>query len=68
MSVFLPEGPLGFPMPDAMARAVDALLRSLPRSDEHAYRHILTPQPPTELNPGEPLRRVDQHRKRRPAR
>lgn len=53
MSVSLPEGPLGFPMPDAAAHAVDALLRSLPRTDEHAYRHTLMPQPPTELNPGE---------------
>ena len=35
-----PEGPLGFPMPDAMARAVEAVLRSLP--SHCAYRHKIT--------------------------
>jgi hypothetical protein len=49
----LPEGPLGFPMPDRAARALDAVLRALPRSAEHAYRHALVGRAPTELNPGE---------------
>jgi hypothetical protein len=47
------EGPLGFPLPDAQARAVDALLRSLPHTDDYRYRHLVAAQPPTELNPGE---------------
>ena len=32
------EGPLGFPMADRTARAVEALLRALPRTAEHTYR------------------------------
>lgn len=48
-----PEGPLGFPMPDAAARSLDAILRTLPRTDAHAYRHAVITRAPTELNPGE---------------
>src|SRR5262245_30877034 len=48
-----PEGPLGFPMPDAAARSLDAILRTLPRTDAHAYRHTVVTRAPTELNPGE---------------
>jgi hypothetical protein len=47
------EGPLGFPMPDRAARALDAVLRALPRTAEHEYRHLRTARAPTELNPGE---------------
>jgi hypothetical protein len=47
------EGPLGFPMKDAQARAVEALLRSLPREPAYAYRKAVAPRAPTELNPGE---------------
>ena len=47
------EGPLGFPMPDKAARAVDALLRTLPKTPDYEYRKALVPRPPTELNPGE---------------
>ncbi len=47
------EGLLGFPMPDPAARAVDALLKTLPKTDEYAYRKSLIARPPTELNPGE---------------
>jgi hypothetical protein len=47
------EGPLGFPMVDRTARAVEALLRALPRTAEHAYRKIVHGKAPTELNPGE---------------
>src|SRR6516165_8273629 len=42
------EGPLGFPMPDAAAKALDALLTSLPRTPEHEYRHLFTTKAPTE--------------------
>jgi hypothetical protein len=48
-----PEGPLGFPMPDAAAKALDKLLRTLPANDAHAYRHAVVTRAPTELNPGE---------------
>jgi hypothetical protein len=47
------EGPLGFPMADRTARAVEALLRALPRTAEHAYRKAVAGKAPTELNPGE---------------
>ena len=49
----LTEGPLGFPMPDKTARAVDALLRTLPKTKDYEYRQSLATRPPTELNPGE---------------
>jgi hypothetical protein len=57
-SPFLPaygrcEGPLGFPMPDAVARAVDSLLKDLPRGKEFEYRYCVAGKAPTELNPGE---------------
>lgn len=48
-----PQGPLGFPMPDRAARAVDAVLRGLPSTGDHAYRHAVVTRGPTELNPGE---------------
>ena len=47
------EGPLGFPMSDRAAQALDALLKSLPRTPEHEYRHLVTTKAPTEVNPGE---------------
>jgi hypothetical protein len=47
-----PEGPFGFPMPDRACRAVDALLRRLPHTADHAYRHALVTRGPTELSPG----------------
>ncbi len=47
------EGPLGFPMPDRAARTLDTLLKSLPRTPEHEYRHLITTKAPTEINPGE---------------
>jgi hypothetical protein len=47
------EGPLGFPMADRTARAVEALLRALPKTAEHAYRKTVPGKAPTELNPGE---------------
>ena len=47
------EGPLGFPMPDRAARLLDALLKSLPKTKEYEYRHLVSSRGPTELNPGE---------------
>ena len=47
-----PRGPLGFPMPDA-AKTLDQLLRTLPATNDHAYRHAVVTRGPTELNPGE---------------
>jgi hypothetical protein len=47
------EGPLGFPMLDKAAQALDALLRTLPRTPEYEYRKTLSLKAPTELNPGE---------------
>jgi hypothetical protein len=47
------EGPLGFPMTDRTARAVDTLLRALPKTREYEYRKAVSARPPTELNPGE---------------
>jgi hypothetical protein len=53
VTMSLIEGPLGFPMPDKAARAVDALLRTLPKTKDYEYRKSLVSRPPTELNPGE---------------
>jgi hypothetical protein len=47
------EGPLGFPMTDKAAQALDAILRTLPKTSEFAYRKTVSAQPPTELLPGE---------------
>jgi hypothetical protein len=47
------HGPLGFPMTDRVARALDAVLGALPKSPEHAYRHLVVTKAPTELSPGE---------------
>lgn len=47
------EGPLGFPLPDRAAQTLDALLKSLPRTPEYEYRHLVTTKAPTEINPGE---------------
>jgi hypothetical protein len=46
-------GPLGFPMTDRAARALDEVLRALPQTPEYRYRQWVTTKPPTELNPGE---------------
>jgi hypothetical protein len=47
------QGPLGFPMTDAAAQKLDAVLRGLPKSAEFEYRHCLSARAPTELNSGE---------------
>lgn len=46
-------GPLGFPMTDRAALAVDALLKTLPAGPEFQYRHAVVTRAPTEVNPGE---------------
>src|ERR1700730_17344605 len=46
-------GPLGFPMPDKAARALDGLLKALPKGKEYEYRKAVVTRAPTELNPGE---------------
>jgi hypothetical protein len=47
------EGPLGFPMPDKAAQALDRLLAQLPKSDEYAYRKSVITRGVSELLPGE---------------
>jgi hypothetical protein len=46
------EGPLGFPMRDADARALDALLQALPAEERQPRRRVLA-KALTELSPGE---------------
>jgi hypothetical protein len=40
-------------MLDRQARQLDTLLKSLPKSKDHAYRKAVVAKAPTELNPGE---------------
>jgi hypothetical protein len=47
------EGPLGFPMNDKAAQALDAILRTLPKSDEFTYRKVVSSRGLSELLPGE---------------
>jgi hypothetical protein len=47
------EGPLGFPMNDKAAQALDAILRELPKSSEFAYRKVVGERGLAELLPGE---------------
>src|SRR5438105_936400 len=47
------QGPLGFPQTDKQARALEALLKELPRDDAFRYRKRVVPLGPTELAPGE---------------
>jgi hypothetical protein len=47
------EGPLGFPMTDRQAFAVDAILRGLPKDQSFAYRKAVIERGPTELLPGD---------------
>src|SRR5262249_11011183 len=58
MPDFLPqygntEGPFGFPLPDKTARALDQVLRALPRSEEFAYRKAVVEKGPSKILPGE---------------
>ena len=47
------EGPLGFPMLDRQARALDALLKAMPHDDAYRYRKAVIERGPTELSSGE---------------
>jgi len=38
-------GPLGFPMTDRSARALEAILKTLPGGQEFSYRHLVTTRP-----------------------
>src|SRR5262245_43917844 len=47
------EGPLGIPCLDWQARALDDVLRSLPKDELHAPGHLIVAKATTELLPGE---------------
>ena len=47
------EGPLGFPMKDRQARALDSLLKALPKEKAYEYRRSAKAGPSSEVNPGE---------------
>jgi hypothetical protein len=47
------EGPLGFPLTDQQAFAVEAALKALPRTDEFRYRKAVLTRGPSEVLPGE---------------
>jgi hypothetical protein len=47
------EGPLGFPLTDRQAFAVDALLKALPKEEAYRYRKTIMAQGPSEVLPGE---------------
>lgn len=47
------EGPLGFPQTDRQARALEALLKELPKDDAFRYRKRVVEGATTELSPGE---------------
>ena len=46
-------GPLGFPMLDRQAFALEAILKALPRDDAFAYRKTLIAEKASEVLPGE---------------
>src|SRR5579859_4698266 len=47
------EGPLGFPMQDAKARALEQIIKALPKTPEYEYKKAVLAKGPTEINPGE---------------
>jgi hypothetical protein len=47
------EGPLGFPLTDRQAIALDAILKALPKDDAFRYRKTTVARGPSELLPGE---------------
>lgn len=47
------EGPLGFPLTDRQAFALEAILKALPKDDAFRYRKALVAKAPTELLAGE---------------
>jgi hypothetical protein len=46
-------GPLGIPMTDRQAIAIDAILKALPKDETFRYRKALMAEAPTEILPGE---------------
>jgi hypothetical protein len=46
-------GPLGFPMLDRQAIALDAIIKALPKEDAFKYRKAVIADPPSEIKPGE---------------
>jgi hypothetical protein len=47
------DGPLGFPMQDRQAFALEEILKGLPREDAYRYRKTLLAKGPSEVLPGE---------------
>ena len=47
------EGPLGFPMQDRQAQALDAILKALPNEPAYAYRKAIVAKGPSETLMGE---------------
>jgi hypothetical protein len=47
------EGPLGFPMQDRQAQALDAILKALPKEPAYAYRKAIVAKGPSETLMGE---------------
>jgi hypothetical protein len=47
------EGPLGFPVTDKQAFALEAILKALPKDAAYAYRKAVVEKATTELSPGE---------------
>src|SRR5437899_11706671 len=47
------EGPLGFPLTDRQAIALEAILKALPKDDAFRYRKALVAKGPPEVLPGE---------------
>jgi hypothetical protein len=47
------EGPLGFPLTDKQAVALEAILKALPKSEEFRYRKFVSAGGPSELLAGE---------------
>src|SRR5262249_7750676 len=47
------EGPLGFPLTDKQAFALEAILQTLPKDDAFRYRKTVSARGPSELLPGE---------------
>src|SRR5437764_1128447 len=53
MQTAITEGPLGFPVTDRQAIALDAILKQLPKDDAFAYRKAVTTRGASEVLPGE---------------
>jgi len=49
----LTEGPLGFPLTDRQAIALDTILKALPKDDAFRYRKAIIAKGPSEVLPGE---------------